>query len=324
MSLLQSITTEWEKKKQDQGQLKLVNFHGWEFLQSGRLGVGPYFSSALQHRINKKLATNIVVCGEPGIGKSYETMDLCRVLEGLTPSGKDRFSLDQVVFTYAQFMDLVLKLPSGKPIIFDEPSYAMGKREWYKELNKALTQTIESFRFKVHPLFIPIINKVLLDKIIRDHLIQYQVHVTDRGKATVYRLKPSQFIEKIYHEHFCELHYKLFDNDQCDRESCLGCNKVYECQLFRARYERKKAEIQDSRYESAKEQAERTESKMRGIAELETLAIELKDQWLIDEHINVQRLRVALRDVHGIQISLNRAYQLKASLEAHNLEFQER
>ena len=32
----------------------------------------------------------------------------------------------------------------GKCIVFDEPSYALGKRDWYKEIQKVLVHTIES------------------------------------------------------------------------------------------------------------------------------------------------------------------------------------
>jgi hypothetical protein len=300
--------------------LKRISYHGFRALQSERLGVGPYFVNTLAHRINEKMATNVVFTGEPGIGKSYMAITTARILEGLTPEGKDRFSIDQVVFTYSEFMDLVLKLKSGKIIVFDEPSYAMGKREWYRELNQALTKTIESFRFKVHPLFIPIVNKGLLDKTIRDHLIQFMVTVYGRGQGTVYRLKASQFQEKTYYTLFCQLYYRMFDSDVCAEPSCLGCDKLMECQVFRAQYERKKASIQDTRYEQAKEQAQRSESKMRGITELESLAMELKDTWFVDEKINVQRLRIALKDTHGINISQNRAYLLRGALIAHHKE----
>lgn len=221
-----------------------------------------------------------------------------------------------------------MTLKSGKIIIFDEPSYAIGKREWYKKLNQALTKTIESFRFKVHPLFLPVINKGLLDKTIRDHLVQFQVNLTDRGKATVYRLRPSQFKEKTYHESFCEIHYGMMDMEICQknlggkpRKSCLSCKLIETCQVFRAQYERKKRDIQDARYDQAKEDAEKAESKILSISELEKIAVELSPQWFIDKKINVQRLRVALADAHSIQISMNRAYQLKAALEAHNKEF---
>jgi hypothetical protein len=299
--------------------LKVINYHGFGMLQSSASYVGPYFCNAIAHRIHSKRATNIVFTGEPGIGKSYMALETARVIEGRTADGKDRFTMEQVVFTFSEFMDLVLRLKSGKIIVFDEPSFAMGKREWYKELNQALVKTVESFRFKLHPLFIPIVNKTLLDKTIRDYLIQYQVNVHGRGRATVYRLNPSQFKDKMYHEHFCDLSYRMADLDECSKDSCLGCPDIMTCMVFRAQYERKKAEIQDSRYEQSKEQAERSESRHMGISELEALALDLKPQWLIDNKINVQRLRTALREAHSIQISLNRAYQLKATLTAHGI-----
>ena len=308
--------------------LKMVNYHGWQMLQSEARGVGTYFSNTIMERIHQKKATNIVFTGEAGIGKSYMAITAARIIEGIYKSKdgtwKDRFNINQVVFNFSDFMELVMTLKSGKIIIFDEPSYAIGKREWYKKLNQALTKTIESFRFKVHPLFLPVINKSLLDKTIRDHLVQYQVNITERGKGTVYRLLPSQFKEKTFHENFCELHYGMMDMEQCQknldgkaRKSCLSCQQIETCQVFRAQYERKKRDIQDARYEHAKEEAEKTESKILSISELENLATELKDQWLIEGRIHVQRLRIALREAHNIQISMNKAYELKAALEFH-------
>lgn len=282
--------------------------------------MGPYFQNILQHRKNKKLATNVVITGEAGIGKSYLATDLCRYYEGRKTRGEDRFTIDQVVFHYSGFMELVLSLKAGKAIVFDEPSYAMGKREWYKELNQALVQTIESFRFKMHPLIIPIINKSLLDKTIRDHLIQYQINVTARGQATVYRLKPSQFQERIYHTSVIDLHYKFMDNDLCNRPSCLGCEKVVNCHIFRAQYERKKAAVQESRYEQAKDRAAATESKMLTLLEYEDLALKIQDQWFVDERIHVQKLRIALKDHYNVNLSRNKAYLLKTQLETHHPE----
>jgi len=290
-------------------------------LQSERLGVAPYFQNILQHRVNKKLATNIVVVGEAGIGKSYLAIDIARILEGRTAGRKDRFTVDQVVFDYAGFMELVLTLPVGKVVVFDEPSYALSKREWYKQLNQALCQTIESFRFKVHPLILPVINKSLLDKTVRDHLLQFQIVVHDRGHATVYRLRASQFIEKIYHERFCELIYRRGDSDKCQHESCLDCPKLQECPLFYAQYERKKATIQEGRYEQARDNAERTETSMKSDSELEQMAIGLKDKWLIDGKVHAEKLRIALQETQHANISANRAYHLKALLEAHHPEF---
>ena len=154
-------------------------------------------------------------------------------------------------------MELLIDLKMGKAIVFDEPSYAMGKRDWFKDLQKVLVHTLESQRFLVHPLFIPIINMSLLDKTIRNYLIQFQIHVVGRGHAYVYRLKPSQATDKVYRKFMCELFYHQFDSQLCKKDSCLGCKKMGDlenpspddCQIFRAQYERKKREIQFTRYD---------------------------------------------------------------------------
>ncbi|MEM3549938.1 MAG: hypothetical protein QXV01_02475 [Candidatus Bathyarchaeia archaeon] len=312
MSLTESL-----KSLRKKSAPSYMNFHGFKVFRDADRGYSPYFQSMLAYRIKRKLATNIVVTGEAGIGKSYLATDIARIIEGLDENGNDRFSLDQVVFTYAEFMDLVLELEHGRPIVFDEPSYAMGKREWYRDLNRVLVQTIESFRFKVHPLIIPIINKSLLDKTLREHLIQYQVVVYDRGKATVYRVKPSQFIDRVYYAYFCKLEYSLLDMHLCNRESCLDCSQLATCNIFRARYERKKASIQDTRYEQARDQAAQVETRKLTVSQLENLALSIKDKFIENGKLSVQKLRVAMMDTYGISLSNPKAYQLKASLEIH-------
>ena len=57
---------------------------------------------------------------------------------------------------------------------------------------------------------------------------------------------------------------------------------------------------------------------------MERLALSLKELWLVDDRVNVQKLRTALADSHGIQLSLDKSYRLRAALEAHNEEISER
>lgn len=299
-------------------EARVVNYHGWKLYQDYDVGYAPYFLNTLVHRINSKLATNVVITGEAGIGKSYLAIDICRILEGIKKSGHERFSLSQVVFTYKEFLNAILKLRQGKVIVFDEPSYAMGKREWYKELNKALVATIESFRFKIHPLFIPIINKSLLDKTVRDHLIQYQILVKARGKAQIYRVLPGQFEDRTFHQYLGNLDFAMLDSDKCQRDSCLDCKNIDNCNLFRARYEKKKASIQESRYEQAKDMAERKETTELTMKQIENLAMALREKFIIEDKIDVQRLRVVLMDEYGLKIGNNKAYQLKAMIEVHH------
>lgn len=295
---------------------KIVKFNGWQTVVCKEAAVAPYFSSMLRHRIHKKLACNVVVTGEPRLGKSYQAIDIARVFEGLTETGHDRFKPAQVVYYFSQFMELTLRLPIGKAIVFDEPSYAMGKREWYKDLNKALVLTIESKGFKVHPLFIPIINKALLDKIIRSYLIQFQVEMRDRGKADVYRISPSQANEKVYRIHLCSLDYRLFDSHLCKKDSCLGCDTLPTCMVFRAQYERSKAKIQDERYEQQAEQANTRESLEMTDQQIADLLYPLKDLMINDKgHLDQSLLHVVAFKKLQVKIGHNRAYRIKKLLQ---------
>ncbi len=316
--------------------IQVVKYHGFRMLHSKQSNVMPYFSNMVTRAINEMRACNVVFTGSAGCGKSYLAMNLARTIEGRYKHKKtgewvDRFDISQIVFTFSDFMSLVTRLKMGKLIIFDEPSYSLSHREWFKDANKILTRTIESFRFKVHPLFICIINKSLLDKSIRNHLIQYQVNVVDRGKANVYKLNPSQFQDKMYHSDFCQIHHGLLDLDECARvrggswrSSCLGCKFIEDCQIFRAKYEKKKRDIQDERYEQAREQAQKVEAKVRSIPELERLALSIKDQWLVDDRVHVQKLRTGLSDSYGISMSLDKSYRLRTALEVHNEGISER
>jgi hypothetical protein len=305
--------------------LKMLNYNGWQILVSAKLGVRPLFQDQLRWRTNHKLATNICVTGEPGIGKSYQAINIARVFEGLyySSSGKmkERFKLEQIVFTHSDYMELLLRLKMGKPIVFDEPSYAMGKRDWFQDLQKVLVHTLESQRFLIHPLFIPIINMSLLDKTIRNYLIQFQIHVLGRGHAYVYRLKPSQATDKIYREFMVELYYHQFDSQLCSKDSCLGCKKLDNCTVFRAGYERKKKDTQVIRYEQAKDQAQAKESSELTEAQLEKILMP-EIQLLLNEKsgkLDVSKLRLLLRK-NGILISSWKAYQLKGNIEAAHPE----
>jgi len=271
-------------------------------------GYFPYFQLILKSRVSQKKAVNVVVSGEAGEGKSYMALTLAKLLDS-------RFTIDQVIFTYSNYMKRLRKLGMGRAIMFDEPSYAMGKRDWYKQINKVLVQTIESQRFKVHPLFIPIINKALLDKTIRDHLIQFQVSMADRGRAEVYRLQASQFEEKTYYHYLCDLEYPMLGF--CPRDSCLGCRKFKGCPELRAQYERKKSIIQEKRYEQGEEDAAKIETKEFTIPQLGQIAYSLRIQFTKDDgRINLRKMRYVLRKRLKLHIGSNKGYDIKQWLES--------
>lgn len=287
-----------------------------EYLVNTALGYYPYFSITLRQRIKQTKVINGIVTGEGGVSKSYTTSDICRTLS-------KNFDVDNIVFTYAEFMRSVINDRRGTPTEFDEPSYAMGKKEWYKELNKALVKTIESFRFKGKPLFIPIINKNLLDSDIRNYLLQFHVSCYDRGKARVYRIYQSPFKQQVYNYELCKLEYKMFDNNFCSKPSCLTCRKLNpkvkadRCPIFRARYERKKMFTQEERYEQALDEAEQQEYSKLTLDEIEAKVILHADRFIDVDKCKVDRnkLDLVLRRVLKLRIGHTKLYKLANLIE---------
>jgi len=285
-----------------------LNIHGYGYEYDEATGRIPRLTWEILKRIHKKMATNISFVGEAGIGKSYMAIQEARVID-------PKFTIDQVVFSYSEFMKAV-NLGLGRAIVFDEPSYALSHRSWYNEVQQALVRTLESFRFKVHPTFFPIINLNLLDKTVRTHLIQFQAVVIDRGKAMVYRLESSQAEDKLYRHHICNLEMPLMDYEQCSKKTCLGCKRLDDCTIFRAQYERKKASLQESRYAQELEKAQHLESKDFTFKDLLRIAYEHRSEYIDPEsnRIKIAKLKLALRE-EGIVIGLNKAYEVKLSLE---------
>lgn len=276
-------------------------------------GFYPIFSYELNRRVKNKQACVVIVVGEAGESKSYTAIQLARNVD-------KRFGIDQIVFTYSEYCkelgpEDTWKRKMGKPIVFDEPSYAMGKREWYKQINMALTKTIESQRFLVRPLFIPVINANLLDKTIRDYLIIFRVKMIFKGRAIVHRLQASQDEDKVYRHFFCTLDYPILDFEKCQIDSCLDCEKLKDCMLLRAQYERKKRAIQSMRYEQDEEQAKTRETKEFTLDQLCSMIEPYKDIYLVDDKIDARKLRYAFHEKLAIKIGHNKSYEVKTMLE---------
>jgi len=289
-----------------------------EFLVNTKLGYYPYFTMELLQRIKQLKIINVTCTGEGGVSKSYTVADVCRTLS------PKYFSVDDIVFRYPEFLRCVITTNRGTPIEFDEPSYAMSKKDWYKDIVKALVKTIESFRFKGKPLFIPIINKALLEKDIRTYLLQYHIVMHDRGKGTVYRLYPSQFKDKVYSYFMTKLDYGLFDNNLCSKKSCLKgrgsnyCHKLNpkdkskRCPVFRAEYERKKLMTQEHRYEIALEDAELKEYSKLSMDEIQSKVIGDFDKYYNENKdiVDIDLLAIVLKREYKIRLGHNKLYRL--------------
>lgn len=309
MSELQSLQWALDLDLSEQNALKKINIHGWEALQSETQAIGPYFTNTLMARIHKRKACNIIIVGEAGIWKTYCAIQIARQIY---PS----FTIIQVVYGYSTYYEVLMdkRYDIGAPIILDEPQDAIDHRDWYKEAQQAIVKTITSQRFMVKPLFIPIINSSLIDKTIRNYLVQYQIECTDRGFARVFAISPSQKEDKTYYNFICNLRYGIMDKDKCNKPSCTFCENLDDCQIFRAQYERKKKITQFKKYEQNKQEAILKESKELTLDQLFEIAYPLKDDFTKEQHIDVRKLRLSLRE-KGIHVGHNRAYDIKTLLE---------
>lgn len=285
------------------------------------VGLYPILSYELNRRVKNAEACVVAIVGEAGSSKSYTAIQLAKNID-------KRFSAEQIVFTYSEYCKELARNKHGVPIVFDEPSYAMGKREWYKEINQALVKTIESQRFLVRPLLIPIININLLDKTLRDYLVIFQVHMTGRGKAIAYRIRASQGEDKTYRYTICRIDYPILDADKCQTElearrtkqepnksSCLECKDIEDCSTLRAAYERKKRSIQLARYEQDEEQARTRESKELTLEQLCSMAKPYESIYFDGDKVDARKLRYAFREKLGIKIGHNKSYEIKTRLE---------
>ena len=91
------------------------------------------------HRENRNFLAAIV--GPTGSGKSYSAL---RLAETIDPN----FSIERVVFTPEEFMDLLNSktLKKGSAIVFDEGGVGMNSRNFMSNTNRALHYTAQTFR----------------------------------------------------------------------------------------------------------------------------------------------------------------------------------
>lgn len=139
--------------------------------------------------------------------------------------------------------------------------------------------------------------------------------MNDRGRGVVYRIQPSQFQDKVYRKFRCKIRYGMMDIDQCNRDTCLGCKELDECQIFRARYEKKKASIMISRYEQDLVETERMETSQLTINQLELIAFPHYEEYTKDKVLSVLLMQTVLREKLGIRIGRNKAYELGSTLK---------
>jgi hypothetical protein len=105
---------------------------------------------------NSWLATMV---GKTGSGKSWSAI---KIAESLDPE----FTIDNIVFTSDEFLALLEspRLKRGSFIIFDEAGISFGARDFYTDVNKALSAVLQSMRALNFGTIFTVPNMSFVDK----------------------------------------------------------------------------------------------------------------------------------------------------------------
>src|SRR2546429_2239903 len=134
---------------------------------------------------------NMLLCATGqslGIGKSYW---LLSCFEEIDPS----FRIEQIVFNSEQFWAAVEMLPNDEwhPIMWDDPTRGLNKREWYLDLNKVITsfmKTASRYRRKDLGFAVPSFDD--LDIAVREVMV-CEGQMKEAGLAKVHRITRNKF-----------------------------------------------------------------------------------------------------------------------------------
>lgn len=218
------------------------------FTLDKRLGWSPKFLDILIERIDDGKSVQVTFTGRAGEGKTYFMLKLAQILNPF-------MTIDQVVFTREKFVSFIMKAKPKTILCVDETSYVGGKRSWQNPKQQETMLVWESMRSKLLPVFSTVLNISLLDKTYREQIVQFLVNVVDRGHARIYSVNPHPLEDYVGKKRIQRMSLRMPDWNFCKRKSCLlpRCQYINICPLLRAQYERKKEEIQSTRYEAAAE-----------------------------------------------------------------------
>lgn len=207
----------------------------------------PWFFSEIKHRQKKQKPIVILVTGTQGTGKTYTAVRLAEILD-------KRFNPDhQIAMDRSQITKLVSgrgQLSRNQAIIIDESQFGANARSWANKDQQALMNFLAAARFYGYVIFIVALHRSMLDSIIRERIVNFHIHMEDRGVSTIYEPRHARFDESNYPARKGQLVLQLPDYDACEEPTCLTCKKKSWCKTIRARYERLKTEFVQSEAEA--------------------------------------------------------------------------
>lgn len=285
---------------------KWINFKGSPKLITNYLGyacgVGPgekpWFFSEIRHRQKKQRPIVILVTGTQGTGKTYAAIRIAEIFD-------KRFVPEKQI---AMDRSMITKLVSGRgklrrnqTIIIDESQFGANARSWANKDQQSLMNFLAAARFYGYIIIIVALHRSMLDSIIRERIVNFHIHMEDRGVSTVYEPRHARFDENPYPSRKGRLVLQLPDYDRCDFVTCLTCKKKSDCKTVRARYERMKTEFVQSEAElqdQLEQEAKQSKLPYSTLAELKEglLHKQFEISYKGNGEVNVTRTSKRIRD----------------------------
>lgn len=222
-----------------EGPLKPMKYHKHILPFNPRTHVGVQWYNELMGMINNIEALRIAIVGAAGRGKTYMGMHLANILESR------KFKVHQIVLSGADYLYLADTLAPKKCILLDEPAYFASARSWQDKYQRLVVRTLESSRFQNNPVIIPIVNRNLLDKVIREYYLTHVIEMRARGIGRVYKTSKDNWSDKLWRSRgpLIAAYYPGMEIARCGRTTCLRCPALPTCNLYIwPQYERRREE----------------------------------------------------------------------------------
>lgn len=144
-----------------------------------------WFFDEIHERLKSDKNILGLVTGHTGRGKTCWAI---KVAQALDPS----FNAERIVFDYQQFRFAIENSPEYAWIVWDEPNKGLSHRDWYLDINKAITTYLQTFRFRHKNILFALPKASLVDKSARVVCL-FEAIMQKEGLAKIYQYEHNHF-----------------------------------------------------------------------------------------------------------------------------------
>lgn len=137
-----------------------------------------------------------LVIGPNNWGKSWWAIRLCEEFHEKWKLSK--FTSNGIVFNAYQFWLRMRDSEEDSWTVWDEPNKGLSNRQWWDEMNKAVTTFIQTMRFKRKNLLLALPHDKLIDRAARSVLL-CRAKMLRPGLATIEQIIPDYYGTKEYY-----------------------------------------------------------------------------------------------------------------------------